>query len=71
MFNLFRYGIHFGPQPRPVQQFGTGLLINGLLCVLFGLAIIANPDLVAYFVAFALLFVGVSLLTAWWRTRQR
>ncbi|PIR48130.1 hypothetical protein COU80_06185 [Candidatus Peregrinibacteria bacterium CG10_big_fil_rev_8_21_14_0_10_55_24] len=70
MFNLFRYGIHFGPQQQPRPQFSTGLLLNGLLCVLFGLAIIANPDLVAYFVAFALLFLGASLLTAWWRTRQ-
>lgn len=50
---------------------GGGLLFNGLLCVFFGLAILAAPELLAYFVATVLLFFGVTLLTAWWNVRNR
>lgn len=45
----------------------NGLLFNGLLCVFFGLAILAAPELLAYLVALLLIIVGVSLLTAWWK----
>ncbi|MBU0766408.1 DUF3096 domain-containing protein [Patescibacteria group bacterium] len=47
-----------------------GLLLNGILCVLFGLAIFAAPDLLAFIVAIFLIVIGVSLLTAWWKVRQ-
>ncbi len=65
MLHLF----HFGNGPR-VPQFGNGLLFNGLLCVFFGLAILAAPDLLAYFVATILLIIGTSILTTWWKIRN-
>ncbi|MCA9370662.1 MAG: hypothetical protein KC680_01730 [Candidatus Peregrinibacteria bacterium] len=65
MFHLF----HFGHQPK-APQFGHGFLFNGLLCVFFGLAILAAPELLAYFVATVLLLIGASLLTTWWRIRN-
>jgi hypothetical protein len=46
------------------------LLGAGLLCVFAGLAIIAAPELLAYFVAGLLIIVGCSLLGAWWRMRM-
>lgn len=49
---------------------GGGFLFNGLLCVFFGLAILAAPELLAYFVATMLLFFGATLLTAWWKVRN-
>lgn len=64
MFHLF----HFGNRPRPPYSAG-GLLFYGLLFVFFGLAILGAPELLAYFVASILLFIGASLLTAWWKLR--
>lgn len=49
---------------------GSGLLFNGLLCVLFSLAIFTNPDLLAFLVAVFLMIVGVSLLSTWWKVRN-
>jgi uncharacterized membrane protein HdeD (DUF308 family) len=60
---LFR---HPSQIPRP---FGRGFLFNGLLCILFGLAILIAPELLAYLVALFLLLVGTSLLTAWWKMK--
>lgn len=65
MFHLF----HVGHKPGPMPAFGNGLLFNGLLCVFFGIAILAAPELLAYFVAVILLVIGTSLLSAWWRVR--
>lgn len=64
MLHLF----HFGGSRPP--QFGNALLFNGLLCVFFGLAILAAPELLAYFVATILLIIGTSLLTSWWKMRR-
>lgn len=64
MFHLF----HFGHKQTP--SFGTGFLFNGLLCVFFGLAILAAPELLAYFVATILLIIGTSMLTTWWKIRK-
>jgi len=64
MLHLFQFG---GNRP---QQFGSALLFNGLLCVFFGIAILAAPALLAYFVATILLIIGTSLLTTWWKLRQ-
>ncbi len=58
-----------GSSPRS-PLFGNALLFNGMLCVFFGLAILAAPDLLAYFVAAILLIIGTSLLTAWWKVRK-
>ncbi len=65
MFHLFQ----FGGRNRP-PQFGNGLLFNGLLCVFFALAILAAPELLAYFVAVILLVIGTSMLSAWWKIRK-
>ncbi|MFA6259816.1 MAG: DUF3096 domain-containing protein, partial [Candidatus Peribacteraceae bacterium] len=59
-------------QHRP--QFGsgmrTGLLFNGILCVLFGFAILVAPELLAYIVATFLIIVGISLIAAWWKVHN-
>lgn len=65
MFHLFQFG-----QKPPSYQFGNGFLFNGLLCVFFGLAILAAPELLAYFVATVLLIIGASLLTTWWKIKN-
>jgi len=64
MFHLFH-----SHQNRKMA-FGGGFLFNGLLCVIFGLAILAAPELLAYFVATILLIIGVSMLTTWWKIRN-
>ena len=64
MLHLFHFGN--GRPPR----FGGSLLFNGLLCVFFGIAILAAPNLLAYFVATMLLIMGTSLLTAWWKIKN-
>lgn len=53
-----------------MRSAGSGLLFNGLLCVLFSLAIFANPDLLAFLVAVLLMIIGVSLLSTWWKVRN-
>ena len=64
MLHLFNFG---GPR---TPQFGNALLFNGLLCVFFGLAILAAPELLAYFVATILLIIGTSILPTWWKVRN-
>lgn len=65
MLHLFQFGGHNRP-----PTFGNGLLFNGLLSVFFALAILAAPELLAYFVAVILLVLGTSMLTAWWKIRK-
>jgi len=65
---MFHYLFHHHGDRLP--PLGGGLLFNGLLCVLFGLAILAAPELLAYFVATLLIVVGASLLTSWWKLQQ-
>mgnify|MGYP003393342829 CR=1 FL=1 len=50
--------------------FGTSLLFTSLLCLLFGGAILAAPELLAYIVATFLLLAGVILFMFWWRVRS-
>lgn len=54
-----------GPSP-----FGKTFLTGGLLCTLFGIAILIQPDLIAYLVATFFLVIGLSLLGTWWKMRQ-
>ncbi len=61
---MFQFGGHRPP------QFGNGFLFNGLLFTFFGFAILAAPELLAYFVATILLVIGVSMLTSWWKLRK-
>jgi len=53
-----------------MPSFGGGLLFNGLLCVFFGLAVLAAPELLAYFIATLLIVLGASMLTTWWKIQQ-
>ncbi len=65
MFHLFHLGGHQKP-----PTFGKAFLFNGLLCVFFGLAILAAPELLAYFVATILLIIGVSMLSTWYKIKK-
>jgi uncharacterized membrane protein HdeD (DUF308 family) len=56
-------------QPRG-NQWGAGLLFNGILCVAFGLAVLAAPELLAYLVAVFLIILGSTLIAAGWKLRQ-
>ena len=67
MFSLFR---PHRPSYQPRPAFGTTLILNGLLFILFSLLVFAAPELLAYIVAAFLLIVGVSLVAAGWRMRQ-
>lgn len=46
------------------------LMAPGILLILFGLSILIWPQLLAYLVASALLFAGVSLTLWAWRVRR-
>lgn len=52
------------------RTFGSGILTGGLLSLLFGLAIIAAPELLAYIVASFFIVTGVSLLMTWWAMKR-
>lgn len=55
---------------RGRSSIGSGLLSGGLLSLLFGLAIIAAPELLAYIVASFFIVTGISLLLTWWGMRK-
>jgi len=63
--HINRYGQRFG---RPAG--GWLLMAPGLALVLFGLAILIWPELLAYMVASLLLFVGLTLLAWGWQMKQ-
>lgn len=46
------------------------MLLLGLLCLLFGIAIFAAPELLAYLVGSFFVLIGVSILAAWWNARR-
>ena len=67
----FRNGFHLGFSHKPqYPNIGPGLLMNGIICVLFGLLILANPDLIAYLIAFLLIFTGGSMIWGWWKMKN-
>lgn len=69
MFFFSNRGFSIGNRP-PTQGMGTGMLLNGIMCILFGLCILAAPELLAYLVATFLIFIGGSILMMWWRFRN-
>lgn len=69
MLHFFRQSLGYVSQQQ-ARTAGSGLLFNGLLCVLFSVAIFTNPDLLAFLVATFLMIIGVSLLTTWWKVRN-
>ncbi len=52
------------------SPFGSSFLVNGILFILFGLLILAEPDLIAYIVAVLFIFFGCSMIATWWRLRR-
>jgi vacuolar-type H+-ATPase subunit I/STV1 len=66
MFFLWRSSVSSSPFGRS-PGFGLSLIIHGLLFVLFGVAILGAPELLAYIVATFLTFVGIGLLVTGWR----
>ncbi len=56
--------------PGAPSSGGSSLLGSSLLCLLFGLAILAAPDLLAYFIASFLILIGLMLFGMWWRIRR-
>ncbi len=59
---------------RPRQPYERGssvarswLLLLSIVCIVFGLAIIEAPELLAYIVASFFILTGVSLLLTWWK----
>lgn len=50
--------------------FGSSILMNGVLCVLFGIAILTSPELLAYIVAGFFIFFGISLIMMWWKIKS-
>ena len=54
---------------RPGSPIGSAFLFFGGLCIAFGFAILAAPNLLAYFVASLLIILGISLLGTGWKLR--
>lgn len=69
MFHIFSRNLHTFTQQQ-ARTAGSGLLFNGVICVLFAIAIFIYPDLLAHLVASFLMIVGVSLLVAWWKIKN-
>lgn len=69
MFNFFHRNFRY-ITTNQAHTAGSGLLFNAIICILFSLAIFANPDLLAFLVATFLMIVGVSLLFTWWKLRR-
>jgi uncharacterized membrane protein HdeD (DUF308 family) len=67
---MFLFSQHRSSIPTGRNPFGSSLLVNGVLCMLFGLAILAAPELLAYIVASFMIIVGASLIISWWRIRR-
>lgn len=65
-FNSIRNKSGYTPRMRFLLggMLGSSLITSGLLLVLFGIAILVAPELLAYIVATALIMGGVSMLTA-------
>jgi len=51
--------------------FGSSMTFSGLLFTVTGIAILAAPELLAYFVATLLIIIGITLLSSAWKARQR
>jgi uncharacterized membrane protein HdeD (DUF308 family) len=54
----------------PSSMMGKTFLTGGLIALLFGIAILIQPDLIAYLVATFFIVIGLSLLGTWWRLRR-
>jgi hypothetical protein len=69
MFHIFNRGLSY-VTTNQARHAGSGLLFNAIICILFSLAVFANPDLLAFLVASFLMVIGLSLLYTWWRLQK-
>lgn len=53
------------------ERFWAGPAVLGVILILLGLLLYANPDLLAYIVAGVFVIAGIGLLTTAWQMRQR
>jgi len=76
---MFFFLQRHGGRDRPWQRhssiptrspFGSSFLVNGILFLLLGLLILAEPDLIAYIIAILLIVTGASMIVSWWRLRR-
>jgi uncharacterized membrane protein HdeD (DUF308 family) len=67
MFSFLQHHSSSIPNRSP---FGSSFLVNGILFMLFGLLILAEPDLIAYIIAALLLITGAGMIVTWWRLRR-
>ena len=67
---MFQFIYNRQPQNPYTKLMASNLLLTSIFCLLFGIAILLNPDLIAYLVALFLIAVGAVLLAIWWRMRQ-
>lgn len=55
------------PYEKGFSFLRSSLLLISIVCILFGIAIIEAPELLAYIVATFFIITGISLLTTWWK----
>lgn len=55
------------PYEKGFPMLRSSLLLVSVLCILFGIAIIEAPELLAYIVAAFFIITGVSLFATWWK----
>ncbi len=55
---------------RSPNLLGSSLFTTGLIALLFGIAILIQPDLIAYLVATFFIVIGISLIGTWWSLRR-
>ncbi len=60
---------HRKPESELHRTARSGMLSFGLLSLLFGIAIYAAPELLAYLVGGFFILIGVSVLLTWWNSR--
>lgn len=68
MFSLFSYRSQ--PYQQPRSPFGSSFFTLGILSILFGIAILITPELLAYLVAGFFIFAGIWMLGLWQRMRK-
>ncbi len=64
MWFLMRHRQPYEKGPRGMRSW---LLFLSIICIVFGLAIIEAPELLAYIVATFFIMTGISLLLTWWK----
>ena len=63
--------MRFSWPPSPTGGFWITPAVFGVLLILMGILIYANPELLAYFVASVSIIAGVVLVSVAWKMRER